>query len=51
MTAYASTSDNGRDDIVAHALATESLELMEELENSQQATTMTEEMKSLDEEN
>ena len=51
MTTYASTSDSGRDDMVAYALTTESLELMEGLESSQQAATMTEEMESLDEEN
>ena len=51
MTTYASTSDSGRDDMVAYALTTESLELMEGLESSQQAATMTEAMESLDEEN
>ena len=47
----ASTSDSGRDDMVAYALTTESLELMEGLESSQQATTITEEMDSFDKEN
>jgi hypothetical protein len=51
MTTYASTSDSGRDDMVAYALLNESLELMEGLESSQHAATMTEEMESLDNEN
>ncbi|XXG82896.1 hypothetical protein AAC387_Pa10g0773 [Persea americana] len=51
MTTYASTSDSGRDDMISYALTTESLELMEGLESSQHAATITEEMKSLDEEN
>ena len=51
MTTYASTSDSGRDDMIAYALTTESLELKQGLESSQQAATMIEEMKFLDEEN
>ena len=50
MTTYVLTSNSGRDDTVAYALTTEFLELMEGLESSQQAATMTEEMESLDEE-
>ncbi|KAJ8641916.1 hypothetical protein MRB53_018610 [Persea americana] len=50
MTTYASTSDSGRDDMVAYALTTESLELMEGLESSQHAATITKEMQFLDEE-
>ena len=51
MTTYASTSNSSCDDMVAYALTTESLELMEGLESNQQAATMTEEMESFDEKN
>ncbi|XXG47507.1 hypothetical protein AAC387_Pa02g2143 [Persea americana] len=51
MMMYVSTSDNGCDDMVAYALTTKSLELMEGLESCQQVGTMTKEMESLDKEN
>ena len=35
MTIYASTSNSGSDDMVAYALTTESLKLMEGLESSE----------------
>ena len=48
---YASTSNSGRDDMVAYALMTESFELMEGLESNQQVVTTTKDMESLDKEN
>ena len=51
MMTYSLTSDSGRGKMVAYALTTESLDLLEGLESSQQAATMPKEMESLEEEN